>query len=165
MLSNCAMECNRFAGFLLASPSLGAAVSFARAPAPTRSFLLSSGRLAVCANCLSVLLPEARFCPQCGLAVPKARQRIGPGSEVPLGDFGKCVLGHSIGEGGMGVVYRGWLYYNPAGRFGKTPPHPLALKVLHPLIRGRPRAERLFRHEAEILGQLSHPNVVHCFGL
>jgi serine/threonine-protein kinase len=65
----------------------------------------------------------------------------------------------------MGVVYRGWLYYNPAGRFAKTPPHPVALKVLHPLIRGRPRAEKLFRHEAEILGQLSHPNIVHCFGL
>ncbi len=65
----------------------------------------------------------------------------------------------------MGVVYRGWLYYNPAGRFASTPPHPVALKVLHPLIRGKPRAERLFRHEAEILGQLSHPNIVHCFGL
>jgi serine/threonine-protein kinase len=75
------------------------------------------------------------------------------------------VLGHAIGEGGMGVVYRGWLYYNPAGRLANTPPHPIALKVLHPLIRGKPRAERLFRHEAEILGTLSHPNVVHCFGL
>jgi eukaryotic-like serine/threonine-protein kinase len=121
--------------------------------------------LAVCASCLSVLIPEARFCPQCGLQVPKARDRIGPGSEVALGDFGKCVLGHVIGEGGMGVVYRGWLYYNPAGRFASTPPHPVALKVLHPLIRGRPRAEKLFRHEAEILGKLSHPNIVHCFGL
>jgi serine/threonine-protein kinase len=75
------------------------------------------------------------------------------------------VLGHAIGEGGMGVVYRGWLYYNPAGRFANTPPHPIALKVLHPLIRGRARAERLFRHEAEVAGKLSHPNVVHCFGL
>jgi serine/threonine-protein kinase len=114
---------------------------------------------------MSVLVPEARFCPQCGLAVPKPRQRIGPGSEVELGDLGKCVVGHTIGEGGMGVVYRGWLYYNPAGRFASTPPHPLALKVLHPLIRGRPRAERLFRHEAEVLAKLSHPNIVHYFGL
>jgi serine/threonine-protein kinase len=65
----------------------------------------------------------------------------------------------------MGVVYRGWLYYNPAGRFANVPPHPIALKVLHPLIRGRPRAERLFRHEAEVLGKLSHPNIVHYFGL
>jgi eukaryotic-like serine/threonine-protein kinase len=114
-----------------------------------------------------VLVPEARFCPQCGLQVASraVRERIGPGSEVTLGDFGKCVLGHVIGEGGMGVVYRGWLYYNPAGRFASTPPHPVALKVLHPLIRGRPRAEKLFRHEAEILGKLSHPNIVHCFGL
>lgn len=121
--------------------------------------------MAVCASCLSVLVPEARFCPHCGLALPRARQRIGPGSEIELGDLGKCVLGHAIGEGGMGVVYRGWLYYNPAGRFASAPPHPMALKVLHPLIRGRPRAERLFRHEAEVLGKLSHPNIVHCFGL
>lgn len=121
--------------------------------------------MAVCVGCLSVLVPEARFCPQCGLQVPKPRQRIGPGSELELGDLGKCVLGHTIGEGGMGIVYRGWLYYNPAGRFASMPPHPIALKVLHPLIRGRPRAERLFRHEAEVLGKLSHPNIVHYFGL
>jgi serine/threonine-protein kinase len=112
-----------------------------------------------------VLVPEARFCPQCGLAVPKAHERIGPGAEIELGDLGKCVLGHSIGEGGMGVVYRGWLYYNPAGRFGANPPHPIALKVLHPLIRGRQRAQQLFRHEAEVLGKLAHPNIVHYFGL
>ena len=112
-----------------------------------------------------MLVPEARFCPQCGLAVPKPRDRIGAGSELELGDLGKCVLGHTIGEGGMGVVYRGWLYYNPAGRFAGTAPHPIALKVLHPLIRGRPRAERLFRHEAEVLGKLAHPNIVHYFGL
>lgn len=122
--------------------------------------------MAVCASCKSVLVPEARFCPQCGLAVPqRPRQRIGPGSEVELGDLGKCVVGHSIGEGGMGVVFRGWLYYNPAGRFAATPPHPVALKVLHPLIRGRPRAERLFRHEADVLSKLSHPNIVHYFGM
>jgi len=112
-----------------------------------------------------VLVPEARFCPQCGVPVPKGRERIGPGAEIELGDLGKCVLGHSIGEGGMGVVYRGWLYYNPAGRFGTNPPHPIALKVLHPLIRGRPRAQQLLRHEAEVLGKLAHPNIVHYFGL
>jgi serine/threonine protein kinase len=112
-----------------------------------------------------VLVPEARFCPRCGLAVASPRDRIGPGSEITLGDLGKCVLGHTIGEGGMGVVYRGWLYYNPAGRFAANPPHPIALKVLHPLIRGRPKAERLFRHEAEVLGKLAHPNIVHYFGL
>jgi serine/threonine protein kinase len=111
------------------------------------------------------MVAEARFCPQCGLAAPKPRQRIGAGSEVELGDLGKCIVGHAIGEGGMGVVFRGWLYYNPAGRMASTPPHPVALKVLHPLIRGKKRAEDLFRHEALVLGKLSHPNIVHCFGL
>ncbi|RYZ09405.1 MAG: serine/threonine protein kinase [Myxococcales bacterium] len=99
------------------------------------------------------------------MAAAAKRQRIGPGSEVALGDLGKCVVGHTIGEGGMGVVYRGWLYYNPAGRFAHVPEHPVALKVLHPLIRGKPRAERLFRHEADVLSTLSHPNIVHYFGM
>src|SRR5215469_14127325 len=97
---------------------------------------------------MSVLVPEARFCPQCGLAVPKPRQRIGPGSEVELGALGKCVLGHAIGEGGMGVVYRGWLYYNPAGRFAGTPEHPVAIKLLHRELQGKRRARKLFLREA-----------------
>src|SRR5882672_268287 len=105
MLSNCAQNCNRFN-----SRPCGVY--------PHRNTALLGSRLvAVCVGCLSVLVPEARFCPQCGLQAPKPRQRIGPGSEIELGDLGKCVLGHAIGEGGMGVVYRGWLYYNPAGRF------------------------------------------------
>jgi serine/threonine-protein kinase len=117
-----------------------------------------------------VLEPQSRFCPFCGLAVTTPRRRIGPGSEVALrdesgADFAKCVVGHVIGEGGMGVVYRGWLYYNPTGRLAPAPSHPVALKVLHPLIRGRARAERLFKQEAQLLAQLSHPNIVHCSGL
>ena len=151
MLSNCATNCNRFESR-----------AAARLAAEWASI---ASAVAVCVGCKSVLVAEARFCPQCGLAVPAPRQRIGPGSEVELGDLGKCVVGHAIGEGGMGVVFRGWLYYNPAGRMASTPPHPVALKVLHPLIRGKKRAEDLFRHEAMVLGQLSHPNNVHCFGM
>jgi len=70
-----------------------------------------------------------------------------------------------IGSGGMGVVYRGWLYYNPAGRFAGTPPHPIAVKLLHPLLQGKARARKLFLREAEALSRLSHPNIVHFFGL
>jgi serine/threonine-protein kinase len=119
----------------------------------------------VCAGCRSIVVDEARFCPHCGLAISRAKALIGPGAELDLEDWGRAVLGHTIGEGGMGVVYRGWLYYNPAGRFASTPPHPIAVKVLHPLLQGKARARKLFLREATALARLSHPNVVHFFGL
>jgi serine/threonine-protein kinase len=79
--------------------------------------------------------------------------------------WGKAIAGDVVGEGGMGVVRRGWLYYNPAGPHAGTPAHPVAIKVLHPLLRGRDRARRLFLGEAEALRRLSHPNIVHFFAL
>jgi serine/threonine-protein kinase len=41
----------------------------------------------------------------------------------------------------------------------------VAVKVLHPLLRGRDRARKLFLREAEALRRLAHPNVVHFFAL
>jgi len=102
----------------------------------------------------------------CGVPIVKAAKiTIGPGAELDLEDWGRAVLGHAVGEGGMGVVYRGWLYYNPAGRFANTPPHPIAVKLLHPLLQGKARARKLFTREATALARLSHPNIVHFFGL
>jgi serine/threonine protein kinase len=99
------------------------------------------------------------------MPIVKPKLSIGPGAELELEDWGRAVLGHTIGEGGMGVVYRGWLYYNPAGRFANTPPHPIAVKLLHPLLQGKARARKLFVREAKALARLSHPNVVHFFSL
>jgi serine/threonine-protein kinase len=121
--------------------------------------------VAVCSACKSIVVDEARFCPNCGSAIVKPKLSIGPGAELDLEDWGRAVLGHTIGEGGMGVVYRGWLYYNPAGRFASTPPHPIAVKLLHPLLQGKARARKMFVREATALARLSHPNVVHFFGL
>lgn len=121
--------------------------------------------MTVCSACKSIVVDEARFCPFCGSAISKPRPAIGPGAELDLEDWGRAVLGHSIGEGGMGVVYRGWLYYNPAGRFANTPPHPIAVKLLHPELQGKARARKLFIREATALSRLSHPNVVHFFAL
>ena len=64
-----------------------------------------------CSACKSDVVDEARFCPFCGSLIRKASMlSIGPGAELDLEDWGRAVLGHTIGEGGMGVVYRGWLY-------------------------------------------------------
>lgn len=65
----------------------------------------------------------------------------------------------------MGVVHRGWLYYNPKGSRAGSAPHPVAIKALHPMLRGRERPRALFLSEALALERLSHPNIVHFFGL
>ncbi len=130
--------------------------------------------MAQCLACNSALDEEGCFCPYCGAqqtaaaAEPERRlrraRRIDAGSVLELG-WGRAVVGAAIGEGGMGVVRRAWLFYDPGGPRSGTPAHPAAVKVLHPVLLGRDRARQLFVREAAALGRLSHPNVVHFFGL
>lgn len=120
--------------------------------------------VAICAGCRNVIEDTARFCPLCGQRVAPVQGRVGPGAELDLG-WGRAVLGDQLGEGGMGIVYRAWLYYNPEGPRGATPEHPVAVKVLHPMLKSRERARKLFLGEAQALGRLSHPNIVHFFAL
>jgi serine/threonine-protein kinase len=123
--------------------------------------------LPVCIRCKSVVVEEARFCPHCGTpqAFVRLPSKVESGTSLTLEDWGKVVVGDIIGEGGMGVVHRGWLYYDPVGRYTGTPAHPVAIKVLNPLLRGKDRARQLFLREAQALARLSHPNIVHFFGL
>ncbi|MFO0661611.1 MAG: serine/threonine-protein kinase [Polyangiaceae bacterium] len=89
------------------------------------------------------------------------------GASAPTLDlgWGRVVIGALIGDGGMGRVYRGWLYYNPAGPRAGARPHEVAVKVLHPTFVARPEIRKLFLGEAEALAKLSHPNIVQFFGL
>jgi serine/threonine-protein kinase len=97
-------------------------------------------------------------------AAESARSSVLPGMVVELG-WGRAVVGPMIGDGGMGTVYRGWLYYNPRGPRAGRAPHEVAVKVLHPLLTTREHVRRLFVGEAEALASLSHPNIVEFYGL
>ncbi len=123
--------------------------------------------MAVCVSCKTVVEPGANFCPHCGTRLPlePPSSRLVNGAEVSLGNWGKAVLGDVIGQGGMGLVRRGWLYYDPHGPRAGTPAHPVAIKILHPFLLGRRRARGLFQREAIALERLKHPNIVHFFGL
>lgn len=122
--------------------------------------------VSVCHACHSeVTEPDARFCPACGQRLETApASKLGESTVLPLG-FGEITLGEVIGEGGMGIVRKGWLHYAPEGSRSGTPDHPVAVKILNPLLRGRERARRLFVGEGVALDRVSHPNIVHFFGM
>lgn len=64
-------------------------------------------------------------------------------------------LEDKIGEGAMGVVYR--------ARFVKNDRR-VALKLLPHELAANPTQVMRFQREMEVLKELRHPNIVHCFG-
>jgi serine/threonine-protein kinase len=95
---------------------------------------------------------------------PGAGGGFGPGGQVDVG-WGRAVIGNVIGDGGMGTVFRGWMYMNPHGPRAGQPPYEVAIKVLHPSLSAKPHIRKLFLGEAESLARLSHPNIVQFHGL
>jgi serine/threonine-protein kinase len=75
------------------------------------------------------------------------------------------VLDARLGEGGMGVVWRGWLFHAPGTPHGNDPPAPVAVKVLTARARAQAELRALFLHEAEAMQLLAHPNVVRFHAL
>ena len=83
---------------------------------------------------------------------------MGPGITIDRGDS-RLVVDARLGEGGMGVVWRAWLFHAP-GTPGAGAAEPVALKVLRPQAMVQPGVRDLFLREAAALKRLSHPNVV-----
>src|SRR5207237_9813424 len=126
-----------------------------------------------CSRCRAALPPAARFCPSCGArsgdevaatllaateldrdpeARPRARlppMRLEPGTALSVSRIESI-----IGEGGMGVVYRG---------HDEALDRQVAIKCLHTNLAGDSQIRRRFAREARVLREWTHPNVVSIF--
>jgi eukaryotic-like serine/threonine-protein kinase len=119
----------------------------------------------LCGRCGLLVEAGARFCPGCGSSLAEPRGRLGRGSVISVQDFGTLTLQEPLGEGGMGVVHRGWIEYLPTGPRAGTPGHPVAVKVLRHELSTRQRSRAMFLREAAALERLGHPNVVRFVAL
>ncbi len=114
-----------------------------------------------CIQCPELLDGGIRVCPRCRTLQPVTVHRgpIGPGATIDLG-YARIVVEGRLGEGGMGAVYRAWMFHAPGSPLAAEPPTPLALKVLHARSADTPKLRTMFAKEAEALKSLQHPNVV-----
>jgi serine/threonine-protein kinase len=87
---------------------------------------------------------------------------VGEGTTIDLG-YGRVVVQTRIGEGGMGVVWRAWLFYAPSHPRANEKPAPIALKMLKPQASVQQGVRMLFFNEADALRSLSHPNIVRFY--
>lgn len=78
---------------------------------------------------------------------------------------GKIVVDQKLGSGAMGLVFRGWLFYDPNGPNRSREPLPIALKQLKPLANTQAELRELFVNEAESLKRIAHPNIVRFIDL
>jgi serine/threonine-protein kinase len=78
-------------------------------------------------------------------------------------DLGPFALGPKIGGGGMASVYLG-KYVAPPGEDAPPDQEVVALKVIKGDFVKNPDYEKMFLDEAQILTQLSHPNVIRTVG-
>src|SRR5437763_11385973 len=72
--------------------------------------------------------------------------------------LGNWILDKALGQGGMGDVYLAHAADPAADR-----PTQAAVKVLSPGLAHDPGCVARFQREIEILRQLDHPNIVHCY--
>jgi WD40 repeat protein len=119
---------------------------------PTEDTLLAvaEGRFA---DNAALVYDHVEACAVCRLLFNELARSYGSNDDEP--GPGQCVgryhLRARIGNGGMGVVYRG---YDPELR------RDIAVKVLRAELSAQPRIRAWLLREAQAMAQLSHPNVV-----
>src|SRR5262245_59044405 len=116
-----------------------------------------------CPSCAATLAAEARFCHRCGKPLDLATELAStqqalladamsgplPPMRLPEGTtLGVYRVESVIGEGGMGVVYRGRDL-----ALGRD----VAIKCLHTNLAGDPEIRRRFVREANVLRSWRHP--------
>jgi serine/threonine-protein kinase len=118
------------------------------------------GSVTACIQCLTQLPANVRVCPNCRALQPaRTLETVAPGATIDLG-YARVVVDARVGSGGMGVVWRGWLFHSPTGPRATDPPEAIALKVLRPEVQIRNQLRAFFVNEAATLKRLSHPNIV-----
>jgi eukaryotic-like serine/threonine-protein kinase len=119
-----------------------------------------SARVPTCTQCRTEIPASARVCPRCHtLQRVEASAILAPGATIDRPNS-KIVVDAKIGEGGMGIVFRGWRFYPPGDERAAGGPRLVALKALRAHRASDPRLREYFMREAEALRALSHPNVV-----
>ncbi len=113
-----------------------------------------------CPQCSQKLAPSDRICPMCGALQRHASTRaVGPGHALSLADS-RIVVDKRIGEGGMGEVFRAWLFHDPKGPLGTQPATLLALKTLRPEYVVDNLVRSTFANESKLLKRIQHPNII-----
>ncbi|MCC6556350.1 MAG: SUMF1/EgtB/PvdO family nonheme iron enzyme [Polyangiaceae bacterium] len=112
-----------------------------------------------CSGCRAQLPEDAHFCPACGRAVSAAladtelpaTAPLPPARLLPGTDLSVYRIQDTLGEGGMGVVYRA---------HDRALDRQVAVKCLHTNLSGNPEIRRRFAREAKVLRSWTHDNVV-----
>src|SRR5690348_8804502 len=106
-----------------------------------------------CPSCQTIFPDGTVFCPECGTRIPSGTT---PESGLPMRVLQeRYVLTEKLGQGGMGAVYRASDRRLSTAQWAIKELSDAALNTSSE----RLQARTLFRHEAELLAGLSHPNL------
>jgi serine/threonine-protein kinase len=108
-----------------------------------------------CPNCSTNVADDIAFCPECGMRLLADQPAAGQPAAAQAILQDRYVITQKLGQGGMGAVYRAadrrlstvnWAVKEMSDEALKDPSE-------------RQQAKETFRHEAELLARLSHPNL------